>query len=80
MLHCRDAEGAGVGKIVHFTQGACQAWKPRQRPNLVITNPPWGNRLMGLDYDAPDQMSVLEATWTELGLFFKVLLASMPDY
>ena len=65
----RDAEGAGVAHLMHLHQGSCGEWQPRQRPDQVITNPPWGNRLM--DAEADDS-SALEATWTELGLFLKV--------
>ena len=65
----RDAEGAGVAHLVHLHQGSCGEWQPRQRPDAVITNPPWGNRLMGAE---ADDSSALEATWTELGLFLKV--------
>ena len=57
-----------MAHIVKLNQGSCEAWEPRGRPDLVVTNPPWGNRLMGPDAeDAP-----LEATWKELGLFLKV--------
>ena len=65
----RDAEGAGVAHLMHLHQGSCGDWQPRRRPDRVITNPPWGNRLMGAE---ADDSSVLEATWTELGLFLKV--------
>ena len=68
-LPCRDAEGAGVAHLVHLHQGSCGEWQPRQRPDQIITNPPWGNRLMGAE---ADDSSALEATWTELGLFLKV--------
>ncbi|CAK0784504.1 hypothetical protein CVIRNUC_007708 [Coccomyxa viridis] len=67
-LASRDAEGAGVAHLMHLHQGSCGEWQPRQRPDQVITNPPWGNRLM--DAEADDS-SALEATWTELGLFLK---------
>ncbi len=72
MLHCRDAESAGLAHLLDLHQGACRHWEPRQRPDVVVTNPPWGNRLMANDGEA-DSMSQLEATWTELGLFLKVL-------
>ena len=70
---CRDAEGAGVAHLVRLHESTCGAWQPQQRPDILVTNPPWGNRLMALEYDAPaDQVSALEAAWTELGLFLKV--------
>ena len=71
-LMCRDAEGAGVAHLLRLHEGTCGGWEPQQRPGIVITNPPWGNRLMALEYDAPNQLSALEAAWTELGLFLKV--------
>lgn len=36
-----------MGKMVTLTQGAVAQWRPRQRPEFVVTNPPWGNRLLG---------------------------------
>ena len=72
MLCCRDAENAGVAHLLDFHQGACGQWEPRQRPDVIVTNPPWGNRLMANDGESYS-MSQLEATWTELGLFLKVL-------
>ena len=70
---CRDAEGAGVAHLVRLHEGACGAWQPKRRPDILVTNPPWGNRLLALEYDAPpEQVSALEAAWTELGLFLKV--------
>ena len=76
MLGFRDAEGAGVAHLVHLHEGTCGDWAPRQRPHMIVTNPPWGNRLMALEYDSPDQQSALEAAWTELGLFLKVCSAA----
>lgn len=58
-----------MAHLMHLHQGSCGEWQPRQRPEQVITNPPWGNRLMGAE---ADDSSALEATWTELGLFLKV--------
>ena len=61
-----------MAHLLDFHQGACGQWEPRQRPDVVVTNPPWGNRLMANDGES-NSMSQLEATWTELGLFLKVL-------
>ena len=61
-----------MAHLLDFHQGACGQWEPRQRPDVVVTNPPWGNRLMANDGESYS-MSQLEATWTELGLFLKVL-------
>ena len=72
VLCCRDAESAGVAHLLDFHQGACGQWEPRQRPDVVVTNPPWGNRLMANEGESYS-VSQLEATWTELGLFLKVL-------
>jgi 23S rRNA G2445 N2-methylase RlmL len=39
-------EAAGVGRIVRLGQGDCRGWVPGLKPDLVVTNPPWGNRLL----------------------------------
>ena len=44
----RDASSANISDIVSLRLGDCRDWKvPSARPTLVITNPPWGMRLMG---------------------------------
>ena len=43
----RDVESAGMGKLVKLTHGPCLEWRPARRPAMVVTNPPWGTRLLG---------------------------------
>jgi len=52
----RGAYEAGVDHLIDFDLGRCGGWKPAgPRPTLVVTNPPWGRRLMGARdrFDAP---------------------------
>lgn len=43
----RDADAAGVGALIEISHGPCVGWRPAARPRLVVSNPPWGNRLLG---------------------------------
>lgn len=43
----RDVESAGMSRLVKLTHGPCLQWRPAQRPAMVVTNPPWGTRLLG---------------------------------
>ena len=54
----RGAFEAGVDHLIDFDLGKCAEWRPWNgslRPTLVVTNPPWGRRLMGPRdrFDAP---------------------------
>lgn len=60
----RGAFEAGVDHLIDFDVGRCSDWRPSfslspgseaLRPSLVVTNPPWGRRLMGPRdrFDAP---------------------------
>lgn len=54
----RGAYEAGVDHLIDFDLGKCADWRPTTggaRPTLVVTNPPWGRRLMGSRdrFDAP---------------------------
>lgn len=60
----RGAFEAGVDHLIDFDLGKCADWRPSffddssgaaVRPSLVVTNPPWGRRLMGARdrFDAP---------------------------
>lgn len=43
----RDAEAAGVRHLIRLYHGDCADWELPYTPQLVISNPPWGQRLMG---------------------------------
>lgn len=74
-LAARDADAAGVRSMIEIRQGTCESWVLPRNPDIVITNPPWGQRLLGerevgkpsesLDTDS------LERTWGSLGYFLK---------
>jgi 23S rRNA G2445 N2-methylase RlmL len=48
-LAMRDADRAGVGHMISWSCGPAGGWAPECRPNMVVTNPPWGRRLGGMD-------------------------------
>jgi 23S rRNA G2445 N2-methylase RlmL len=45
-LAARDAEAAGVKHLVRLHLGECAEWQLPHPPQLVVSNPPWGQRLM----------------------------------
>jgi putative N6-adenine-specific DNA methylase len=75
-----DAAAAGFFNAIHFTCGTCEDWRGLdKRPDLVVTNPPWGQRLLStssadasvLNDEDFLQSSGLQESWTELGSFLK---------
>lgn len=75
-----DAAAAGFSRVIHFRGGPCEDWRGLERqPDLVVTNPPWGQRLMSsssadaglLDDSDFVERSGLRASWMELGSFMK---------
>lgn len=36
-----------MGALIEISHGPCVGWRPAARPRLVVSNPPWGNRLLG---------------------------------
>ncbi|KAK9908246.1 hypothetical protein WJX75_004747 [Coccomyxa subellipsoidea] len=81
-LAAKDVGNAGLSKLVQLTHGPCSQWRPAKRPDMVTTNPPWGNRLMSADQGGPAARQTegvdgagseadLEAAWTDLGFFLK---------
>ena len=46
-MPCRDADAAGVSHLITFRSGTCGEWQLPSPPQLVVTNPPWGGRIMG---------------------------------
>lgn len=45
-LSLRDIRASGMDKIIKLHHCNCKTWELPQKPSLVITNPPWGKRLM----------------------------------
>lgn len=43
----RDVQAARVALVVKLHQGGCREWVLPHPPALVVSNPPWGQRLMG---------------------------------
>lgn len=61
-----NIRGAGVQSLVQLSCSDIDNFRIPKKPNLVITNPPWGQRLMG-GIDDTD----LGEVWGKLGLFLK---------
>lgn len=79
-LATADARRAGLSDMISFDNGNCAEWEPSTTPDRVITNPPWGQRLMsesrGEDQGILDDETFLERSglvqsWRELGSFLK---------
>jgi 23S rRNA G2445 N2-methylase RlmL len=73
-LAAAGAAAAGVDDCVSFTQGDAAAWRPRPRPELVVTNPPWGKRL-----DYGDDAGSGDA-WPALGAFLRAAASPGQAY
>ena len=69
-------------KSVRLHLGNSADWKLPRKPDLVVTNPPWGVRLLGRAQSVrgaadsvpePDDMSnqELDDTWSDLRMFLK---------
>lgn len=58
----RDATRAGVADCIQFSSSPIDRFRPPFRPDVVVVNPPWGERL-----DTED----LDRVWKELRLFLK---------
>lgn len=78
-----DARAAGLGDAIAFECGECQDFAPPARPSMVVTNPPWGLRLLGpgdgdrrpgrggsRSAEEGDEEAV-RAPWTQLGGFLR---------
>jgi len=61
-LAIRDARRAGVADLVHFARSGVADLRLPERPAVVVTNPPWGERLTGPG---------VEAAWADLRRFLK---------
>ncbi len=58
----KDARSAGVERFIRFSNKDVAHYTPPEKPKLVVSNPPWGERLQPAD---------LEADWKALGRFLK---------
>ncbi|QDZ23497.1 S-adenosyl-L-methionine-dependent methyltransferase [Chloropicon primus] len=68
-----DARKASLSGLISFNQGSCESWRPAgvSQPDLVITNPPWGERLNDDN---------LAHSWRELGNFLKMECSGADAY
>ena len=64
-LALRDCSEAGVRELVRLHHGDARTWRLPHAPQLVVANPPWGNRLLGgTDDEAVFAGSSSRATWS----------------
>jgi 23S rRNA G2445 N2-methylase RlmL len=45
-LSLRDITASGMEKYIKLHHGNCKTWELPEKPAIVLTNPPWGKRLM----------------------------------
>lgn len=50
-LALRDVQAAGMPRMARLHHGECRAWALPRPPTLVVSNPPWGQRLLGGERD-----------------------------
>lgn len=50
-LALRDVQAAGMQRMARLHHGECRAWSLPRPPALVVSNPPWGQRLLGGERD-----------------------------
>jgi 23S rRNA G2445 N2-methylase RlmL len=92
-LAAKDAEAAGVGRVIRFSQGDCGAWVPELKPDLLVTNPPWGTRLLagggrggaeggrgGAAGGGSETSAELEGAWSALSQFVKTQCGGATAY
>ena len=80
-----DARAAGLGDAIAFECGECRDFTPPMRPSMVVTNPPWGLRLLGPGErdrrpgrggsrsaeEGDTEEEAVRAPWTQLGGFLR---------
>jgi 23S rRNA G2445 N2-methylase RlmL len=54
-LSLRDIRASGMEKYIKLHHGNCKSWELPQTPSIVITNPPWGKRLMSVQRGAKER-------------------------
>ncbi|KAF6264836.1 hypothetical protein COO60DRAFT_1698169 [Scenedesmus sp. NREL 46B-D3] len=42
----RVGDAAGMSQLIRLSQGPCGSWQPQATPSMVVSNPPWGRRLL----------------------------------
>lgn len=57
------AADAGVHRLIDFSCRDVEDYRPKLRPDVVVTNPPWDRRLDGAD-----------VAWTKLGHFSRAIM------
>lgn len=74
----KDAKSAGVLHLLDLSCEDCQDYHPPVIPSLVVTNPPWGERLA--DSSSNEEKEWLYATWQGLGRFVKAQCSCADVY
>eukprot|EP01025_Chloroclados_australasicus_P039809 TRINITY_DN4143_c0_g1_i5.p1 TRINITY_DN4143_c0_g1~~TRINITY_DN4143_c0_g1_i5.p1 ORF type:complete len:306 (-),score=31.72 TRINITY_DN4143_c0_g1_i5:700-1617(-) len=67
---------ARAKKVMELNVAYLESWVMRQKPDFVITNPPWGMQMLRVDQSMTDeelqqQEQELEFVWKTLGKFLK---------
>ncbi|PRW59721.1 RNA methylase [Chlorella sorokiniana] len=65
-LALKDVEAAGMQPMIRLHKGECRDWRLPRPPTLVVSNPPWGQRLLNPDREdsfSRGDESDLEAWW-----------------
>lgn len=60
-----DIKEAGLQDLITLQQGSCDRFEPSRKPDIVVSNPPWGQRL-----DREDE-ETLQEPWRQLGSFLR---------
>jgi putative N6-adenine-specific DNA methylase len=85
-LAAENIQRAGVQSIVRLHQGDIAAYTLDTPPHMVMTNPPWGQRLLGGGEDGEDHARYgppdgdLGDSWRKLGQFLKEQAAGSEAY
>jgi len=83
-LAAESIQRAGLQSIVRLHRGDIATYTLDTPPHMVITNPPWGQRLMGGDDDDDDKYGSpdgdLGESWRKLGQFLKEQSAGSEAY
>lgn len=65
-LALKDVEAAGMRPMIRLHKGECRDWRLPRPPALVVSNPPWGQRLLNPEREdsfSRGDESDLEAWW-----------------
>lgn len=64
-LALRDVQAAGVHPMVRLHHGECGSWRLPRPPPLVVSNPPWGQRLGAYSGDDAGGEEDVDAWWAD---------------